>query len=74
MIPPSERGVRSLEALGGEAPRSSSCARISRGRTGPSAVELALDLAVLRGLLDRIELEDGRVGVRLAGARQEAGK
>lgn len=71
MIPPSERAIRALEALGGEAPLEHVRGFIDWAH-GPNAVDLALDLAVLRGAVARIELGDGRAGLRLTGAAQKA--
>ncbi len=71
MRPPSERAIRALEALGGQAPVELVRAFLD-WFDGPDGARLAIDLAVVKGAVQRVELDDGRPGLRLLEDRQEA--
>lgn len=60
----SDRAVRALASLGGTAPVELVAAHL-RAFHDPLDVELVIGLAVAFGRAERIELEDGRPGLRL---------
>lgn len=67
----SDRAIRALEALGGTAPAELVAAHL-RAFHDPLDAELVIGLAVALGRVERLELEDGRPGLRLLETREEA--
>jgi hypothetical protein len=66
-LPPSDRAIRALQALqalGGFAPVELVVKNLTWA-CALAAARLAIDLSVLRGAVDHVELPDGRDGLRL---------